>query len=37
MILRDGDLFVSRRFALKEAAIGWANEQRGDIEKGWAE
>lgn len=34
MILRDGDLSISRRFVLKEAAIGWANTERGDIEKG---
>ena len=34
MIFRDGE-FVISRFALKEAAIGWANEQPGDIEKGW--
>jgi hypothetical protein len=33
MIFRDGE-FVISRFALKAAAIGWANEQRGDIEKG---
>jgi len=37
MILREGELVISQRFVLKEAAIGWANEQRADIAKGWAE
>jgi hypothetical protein len=36
MIFRDGE-FVIFRFALKATAIGWANEQREDIEKSWAE
>ena len=34
-LLRDTDFFASRRFANLDAAIGWANEQRVEIEKGW--
>jgi hypothetical protein len=34
MILRDGELVISQPFILKAAAIGWANEQRGEIERG---
>jgi hypothetical protein len=36
-LFRSGDFFGSRRWANREAAIVWATEQRGDIEKGWAE
>ena len=36
-VLRDGELTISQRFALKAAAIEFANTRRGDIEKGWAE
>jgi hypothetical protein len=34
-LLRGGDFFASRRFDLRDAAIGWSNAQRADIEKGW--
>jgi hypothetical protein len=37
MILRDGELFMSRRFVFKAAAIGWSSQERGDIEKGWTD
>ena len=36
-LFRDTEFFASRRLGNREAAIAWANEQRGDIEKGWAE
>jgi hypothetical protein len=36
-LFRDVDFFASHRFDLREAAIGWANEQRGEIAKGWTE
>jgi hypothetical protein len=34
---RDTEFFASHRFDLREAAIGWAHVQRGEIEKGGAE
>lgn len=34
MILRDGDLAISRRFALKAVAAQWAEFERADSEKG---
>ena len=36
-ILRDGELAISQRFLLKAAAIEFANAQRADFERGWAE
>jgi hypothetical protein len=36
-LLSGAEFFASRRFANRDAAIGWANEQRGDIERGWCE
>jgi len=36
-LFRGGDFFGSRRWANREAATAWANDQRGDIEKGWTE
>ena len=37
MILRDDELVIARRFALKAVATRWANAQRADIEKGHAQ
>jgi hypothetical protein len=34
-LFRDGEFFGSRRFANRDAAIGWASQQRADIEKRW--
>ena len=36
-VLNQGELFISRRFILREAAVRWANEQQSDIERGWVE
>ena len=36
-LFRDAELLGSHRWANREAAIAWANEQRGHVEKGWAE
>jgi hypothetical protein len=33
MILRDRELFMSRRFVLKAAAAQWAEVQRVDLQK----
>jgi hypothetical protein len=33
----DAEFFASQRFAKREAAIAWANEQRGEIEKGFTD
>ena len=33
-IFRDSDLVISQRFVLREHAIAWSEEQRGDIERG---
>jgi hypothetical protein len=35
--LRDGELHLSRRFMVKENAIRWAESERADREKGWAQ
>ena len=32
-LLRDSELFKSRRFANRKAAIAWANTQRGTLRK----
>jgi hypothetical protein len=37
MILRDGELASSRRFALKAMAIRWANDKLRHVQIGWAE
>ena len=34
MIFRDADLRIGRRFILREEAIGWAESERKDLEKG---
>jgi hypothetical protein len=35
-VLRDGELFTARgAFVTKEAAVGWADEQRRDIDRRW--
>jgi len=34
MILRNGELHISRRFALNAVAIQWAEFEKADIEKG---
>jgi hypothetical protein len=34
-VLRDGELFGSRRFLMREQAERWAQAQRTDIERGW--
>jgi hypothetical protein len=36
-ILRDGDLFMGRRFDLREIAVRWADEERRLIERGFVE
>jgi hypothetical protein len=36
-ILRDGDLFMGRRFDLREIAVRWADEERRLIEGGFVE
>lgn len=36
-LIRAGDWFMSHRFATKELAERWANEQRQDIERGWVD
>jgi hypothetical protein len=36
-VLRSGELSMSRRFILREAAVRWADEQKRDIERGWQE
>jgi hypothetical protein len=37
-ILREGDLFGAHgAFVTKQDAIRWADEQRGDIERGWTD
>jgi hypothetical protein len=35
MILREGELSISRRFLLRSQAMAWADAERADIEKGW--
>jgi len=35
MILRDGELVMSRRFPFREQALEWADGERQDIGKGW--
>jgi len=34
-VLSRGELFMSRRFILREPAVAWGLEQRRDIERGW--
>jgi hypothetical protein len=34
MILRDGELFISRRFVLNQVAAQWAEFEKADSEKG---
>lgn len=34
-ILRGGDLFIARRFDVRESAVRWADEQRQHIENGF--
>jgi hypothetical protein len=34
-VLRRGELVISQRLFLREPAIGWANEQKQEIERGW--
>ena len=36
-LFRDVEFFASQRWANREASIAWADEQRGEIEKGWTE
>ena len=35
MILRDGELAISQRFAVKAVAAQWAELEKADIEEGW--
>jgi len=34
-VLNQGELFISRRFIVRDLAIRWADEQKTDIERGW--
>jgi len=34
-VLRRGELVISQRLFLREPAIGWANDQKQEIERGW--
>jgi hypothetical protein len=36
-VLNQGELFVSRRFIVKEPAVQWAADQKTEIERGWAQ
>jgi hypothetical protein len=36
-VLNRGELFISRRFLLRDAAVRWVDEQNNDIERGWLE
>jgi hypothetical protein len=35
LILRAGELSISRRFLLRSHAVAWAESEQADIEKGW--
>jgi hypothetical protein len=37
IILREGELVISQRFVLREHAVGWSEEQRRDVERGWVD